>query len=85
MSDISDRLSEANPDALLADGFEDAFMGHVARFGMQPVALYDREKCIQILMNRDGMTYEGAEEFFVFNVEGSWVGDGTPAYAVLYR
>jgi hypothetical protein len=70
-------------DILLADGFEEAFIGVVYRFGMEPVALYDRAKCIQILMERDGMTWEGAEEFFSFNVEGAWVGDRTPAFAML--
>jgi len=70
-------------EILLADGFEDALMGTVSRFGMQKVALYDRAKCIEILMERDGMTYEGAEEYFSFNVIGAWVGEGTPAFAEL--
>jgi hypothetical protein len=67
-----------------ADGFEDALIGMVSRFGMEtPVALYDRRKCLQILMERDGMDYEGAVEFFDFNVIGAWVGEGTPAFADL--
>lgn len=29
---------------------------------------------------RQKMPYEGAVEFFDFNVLGSWVGEGTPAF-----
>jgi hypothetical protein len=78
-----ENLSEINPDALLADGFEDALIGYVERFGQPTVALYDREKCIGVLMKRDGMSREDAEEFFGFNVIGAWVGENTPAFATL--
>jgi len=76
-------VTEANEDALLADGLEDALIGIVERFGQPPLALYDREKCIQIFMDRDGMTWQDAEEFFQLNVIGAWVGNGTPAFATL--
>ena len=48
---------------------------------MGPVALYDTAKCIAILMNRDGMSYDSAIEFFEFNVVSAWMGDGTPVFA----
>lgn len=73
----------AENDALTADGFEGALVGYVERFNSGPLALYDRQRCIQILMERDGMDFEGAEEFFDFNVVGAWVGEGTPAFATL--
>lgn len=76
-------LSEVNEEMLFADGYEDALIGYVERFGMGPVALYDRNKCIEILMKRDGMTDEEAEEFFSFNTIGAWMGDSTPAFAVI--
>ena len=63
----------------LADGFEDAFMGIGSQF-MSYFAIYDYGKCVQILMERDGMTEEDAEEFMDFNVTGAWVGKGTPAF-----
>ena len=66
---------------LLADGFEEAFVGVSRRFGMyDPVATYDYDKCIQILIDRDGMDPGGAIEFFEFNVIGSWVGERTPTF-----
>jgi hypothetical protein len=64
----------------LADGFEDAYMGLATQFTRPPLAVYDRNKCIQILIERDGMSGEEAEEYFQFNVEGSWVGDNTPLF-----
>ena len=62
---------------LLADGFEDAFMGVARQFG-RPFAVYSYRKCIEIL-SKD-MTEEEAEEYFSFNVEGAWVGESTPAF-----
>ncbi len=62
---------------------KEAIIGKVERFGMSPLILLDRNKCIKIFIERDGMTPEDAEEFFEFNVIGSWVGDGTPCFATL--
>lgn len=76
-------LSEINEDIRLADGFEDALIGYTQQFS-KTVALYDREHCIQILVQRDGMTVEEAEEFFEFNVTGAWVGESTPAFASFF-
>jgi hypothetical protein len=74
-------LSEINPDALLADGFEEAYIGYVhLPTGVGAVAVYSRKGCIEILMTRDGMTDEDAEEFFDFNVCGSYVGPFTPLF-----
>ena len=80
--DLQEHLEEF--EALTADGFEAALVGFVTRFGFpSPVALYDQDECIRILMNRDGMGADEAVEFFEFNVFGAWVGDGTPAFTRL--
>jgi hypothetical protein len=68
-------------DILLADGFEEAFIGFAQRF-TTTVALYDRAKCIAILES-EGATNEEAEEYFEFNVVDAWVGEQTPAFAML--
>ena len=54
-------------------------MGIGSQF-MSYFAIYDYGKCVQILMQRDGMTEEDAEEFMDFNVTGAWVGKGTPVF-----
>ena len=66
-------------DALLADGFEDAFVG----FGMQftaAVAIYDYERCLTILQIRDEMSWDEASEYFEYNVVGAYVGAHTPVF-----
>jgi len=80
--DILEHLAEWNPEAILWDGFEDAVVGIGSRCGMQPVAIYDRGKCIQVLMDQD-LSWEDAEEYFSYNVEGAYVGECTPIIAVL--
>lgn len=79
---IIEAVSEIDEDILFADGFDAALIGAVT-VGGNTLALYDREKCIQVLVSRDGMTYEDAAEFFEFNVAGAYVGEKTPAFTVL--
>lgn len=64
---------------LLADGFETAFVGMAVREG-QEVAVYDTAKCAELLINRDGMKLEEAQEYLEFNVTTAWVGKGTPIF-----
>jgi hypothetical protein len=62
---------------ILADGFEEAFMGIARQFG-KPFAVYNFEKCLQILERE--MTEEEAIEHFYFNVAEAYVGEQTPAF-----
>ena len=50
--DVKDRLEfikDNFPDVLIANGFDDAIMGIVERYGMNPVVLYNKNKCLKIL------------------------------------
>ncbi len=71
--------------ALSADGFDAAIVGTMERYGMEPILAYDWDKCVTILMERDGMSYEDAIEYMDFNVIGAWVGDGTPCWIHVYE
>ena len=85
--DAKDRLEfiEDNyPDVLIADGFDDAIMGIVERYGMNPVVLYNKDKCLKILQKRDGMTESEAIDFFYYNVLGSWMGEYTPCFSEIF-
>ena len=73
------KISEEYPDLLKADGFDDAIIGVVERIGIQAIC-YDQEKVIDILIERDGMDYEEAIEYFEFNIAGAWVGESTPFF-----
>ena len=84
MSEINEELrawiAEYNEEALLADGFEEAVLGIAERCGQPTLVVYDAARCIEILIRRDGMSEEEAEEFFSFNTLGAWAGEGTPLY-----
>lgn len=73
-------LSEINPDALLADGLEDALVGYTVNHHHPVVAVYDIDKCINVLVERDGMTHEGADEFLSFNTLDAYVGENGPLF-----
>tara|TARA_R110000751_G_scaffold76176_2_gene153322 strand:+ start:1776 stop:2054 length:279 start_codon:yes stop_codon:yes gene_type:complete len=68
---------------LLADGLEDAFLGVSCGFGPSK-AIYDWDKCVEVFMNRDGMTYEEAVEWIDYNVTGAYFGEQTPEFIFMY-
>ena len=65
---------------LYVDGHEDALVGTGHMFGRQEVAVYSSKKIKEKLMKRDGMTQEEAEDFFDFNILGSYNGPGMPLF-----
>lgn len=68
-------------ELLFAEGFGDAIVGVMAMTaGHQQCVVYDYEKCVEILMERDSMTYEDAIEHMEYNVTGGYVGEATPAF-----
>lgn len=82
MKNRNEKINELIGDdetILLADGFESAFLGVAYQFNT-PFAVYDRDKCIEILMK--DMTNEEAEEYFQYNVQGAYVGENTPAFLI---
>ena len=89
--DIKEWIAGHNEEALMADGFDDAFVGMCERFGGNSVVAYDRDKRIEILANEfekdseddpDVDVYEEAEDYFSYNVIGSYVGENTPVFII---
>jgi len=83
-----DRVAEMLPDTelLQADGFDEAIVGYAEVWtdkGRGIVMAYDREKCIDVLMERDGMDRDEAVEYFEFNVAGAYVGEMTPCFVTM--
>jgi len=75
---INDLITENGDWTIFADGFDDAILG--IDYSSQRV-IYSVKKCYQILMNgENNMTQDEAEEYFAFNVLGSFVGDKTPIF-----
>jgi hypothetical protein len=92
--DLREWAADFNAEALFADGFDQAILGMCEQFGKEPVVAYDREKCIQILMDdfaKDGNKgedegedlYGMALEYFDFNVTGAYVGVNTPVFLTM--
>ena len=58
--EISQYIEERGmEEVLLADGLEDAFIGLSCGFGPNK-AVYDWDKCVEIFITRDKMTFEGS-------------------------
>ena len=80
IQDIQDYCLNFFDDSIItADGFELAFLGCGYSFNGS-YAIYSLSNCLEILMQRDEMTYDEAEEFFEYNVIGSFVGDRMPVF-----
>ena len=72
-----DIICDHYPDEsyLQADGYDDAIIGV-----NNEKLVYSITKCIKVLMERDGMSYDDALEYFYFNTESAFVGDQTPIW-----
>lgn len=71
--------------AIMLDGLEDAIVGIVEEFGNSPRILYSKDKILQILQDRDGMTYEESEEFYGYNILGLYAGEQNPVFLVTIK
>ena len=74
-------ISDINPKAKFADGFDEAIIGYDA---VKFRAVYDYNKCLEILtrpsLTKEKMTKEEAHEHMEFNVVGAYVGEFTPIF-----
>lgn len=73
-------IEDYAPDAILLTGLDDAIIGIVESFGGGSRILYDKNKIIKILMERDGMSRGEAEEFYDYNILGGYFGDLNPVF-----
>ena len=78
---IREWIEEIHPDetVILADGFDDALIGVGRIFNGLPIAVYDSDLCIDELKKK-GMNQEDAEDWFNYNVIGSYIGEQTPMF-----
>ena len=78
-----DELFETAEGAVVLTGFDDAIIGLAEEFGNGPRILYSREKILQILQERDEMSFNDALDFYDFNILGMYVGEQNPI--ILYK
>jgi hypothetical protein len=85
-----DELATNNEvEIIVADGFDAALIGTADFFCFEERvskthALYDAAKCIQCLMDNDGMDETEAQEFFDYNVAGAVIRGGPIFINVLH-
>jgi len=75
-SELLESITEFNPEAKLADGFNDSILGYDTKGRV----IYSVNSILDTLVNRDGMNYDEAQEYFGFNIECAYVGEYTPIY-----
>jgi hypothetical protein len=76
LSQLKETIAEHNPEAMFADGHDDAIMG----YSSDGRVIYSVNQVVGGLVERDGMTPDEAIEFFNFNIECAYVGEYTPIY-----
>lgn len=84
MSENRELLADIDEEILCIDDFDDAIIGYVT-IAHHVIALYDRLAIINILVTRDQMDIREAEEYFDYNIAGSYVGEYTPAIATFFE
>lgn len=77
---FSEFIMHTSDDVLLADGLDAAAIGVAYSAGTEARVVYDITKVIDILVSRDGMSREEAQEFFDFNIVSAYVGSRTPVF-----
>ena len=77
--EIEDLYSDDEPEILFADGYDEAIAGTIWD-GERTRVGYKVEDILNILMERDEMTYDEAAEYFDFNIAGAHMGVYTPLY-----
>ena len=75
-SELLESIKEFNPEAKLADGFDDSILGYDTKGRV----IYSINSILDTLVDRDGMSYEDAGEYFSFNIECAYIGEYTPIY-----
>ena len=64
---------------LKLDGFDDCYLGVGESYAENPALIYDYEKIIQQL-KQDGMSDEEAQEYYEYNILGSYIGEKMPIF-----
>jgi hypothetical protein len=75
-------IDEMAEGAIKLDGLDDAILGIVEEFGNGPRILYSKNKILNILSERDGMTWSESEEFYDYNILGLYAGEQNPIFLI---
>jgi|LauGreDrversion4_2_1035121.scaffolds.fasta_scaffold870229_2 hypothetical protein len=74
---MRDKILESYDEVLFADGFDDAIIGFEPNMWK---VVYSRRKCVDILIQTEGMSEEDAIDYLEYNTFNAYVGDNTPLW-----
>jgi hypothetical protein len=75
-----EKCQETETSQLLKlDGFDECYLGIGDSYGEHPALVYDQNKIIEQL-KQDGMSEEEAEEYYEYNILGSYLGEKMPIF-----
>jgi len=63
---------------LKIDNCDNAIIGVATRCGAMPLLVYDYDLLIQVFVEEQEMEEMEAVEWIDYNIEGAWMGEGTP-------
>lgn len=72
-------VAERAEGSILYKGFDSAIVGIAQRCAQPPLVVYNLDRMVRVLVERDGMSEEDAREYIEFNIAGAWLGERTPA------
>ena len=72
-------INEYAEGAIILSDLDTAIIGIVEDFNGRRI-LYSKTKILNILMVRDGMTMDEAEEYYDYNILGLYAGDQNPVF-----
>ena len=76
LAELKETIAEHNPEALFADGFDNAILGYSTDLRV----IYSVDQIMETLVERDGMTPDEAIEYFEYNISCAYMGEYTPIY-----
>ncbi|GAA0778449.1 hypothetical protein GCM10008908_35410 [Clostridium subterminale] len=74
-----DILKEIDSNIITYDGLDSAIIGYCDIFN-KTIAIYNKDKVIEILMDKNNWTEDDAQEFYEYNIIGTYAGELTPGF-----
>lgn len=81
--DNRQKIAEIDGDILLVDDFDSAIVGIYTPPYEPTIAVYDKEKCINIIMEKYSLNYQLAKEYFDFNILRACVDSEFPLFITI--